>query len=79
MDGSSKGNLSKWRAVALTPYDLKKGVVKVANGQRCELCGWLSPRNPVTVNQTSAQMVGLCPGVSLFGLQWATQDKTIHT
>jgi len=66
MDGSSKGNLNKWRAVVLTPYGLKKGMVKVANEQRCELCGWLSPWKPVTVHQTSAQMVGMCIWITLW-------------
>jgi len=44
-DGSSKGNTSKWRAVVYIPplklSGLKRGMVRAANGQNCELCGWL--------------------------------------
>jgi len=44
MDGFSKGNLSKWRAVAYHPSKqsgLKRKMIRVANGQNCEVCGWL--------------------------------------
>ena len=41
-DGSSRGNPSRWRAVAyhISTDGLKKGMDKVASGLSYELCGW---------------------------------------
>ena len=72
VDGSSKINSSKWRTLAYYPSAdtiwFEREVVKVANGQSCELCGWLLPRNWVTAHRMYAQIIGLCVWGLLFGL-----------